>query len=359
MGKKATGTLAVLLLSSITGSFVGSWSDGGPLISVAAADEAPRPAVPVEAVRAEAGTITDEVSAIGTLRSNESVIIRPEIAGRITGIHFSEGEQTRIGALLFTLDDAISQAELTEAEARLQLSQRNYERATELYGKGAGTARGRDEAEAELQTNRASVVLAKARLEKTRISAPFEGILGLRQVSIGDYVVPGQDLVNLENIDPIKVEFRVAERFLAGLANGQKLRVNVDAFPGRSFEGEVYAMDPRVDPAGRSIAVRARIPNSDRVLRPGLFARVNLATEVRKNAIVVPDQAIVPRGEERFVFKVVDGKAVMTRVVLGQRRAGQVEIVEGLEPDDVVVTAGQLKIRDGAPVKLVGEGAGA
>jgi membrane fusion protein (multidrug efflux system) len=135
--------------------------------------------------------------------------------------------------------------------------------------------------------------------------------------------------------------------------------VTVDAFPGRAFEGEVYALDPRVDTAGRSIAIRARVPNSDRVLRPGLFARVNLAIESRKNALIVPDQAIVPRGEERFVFKVVDGKAVMTKVILGQRRGGRVEIVEGLEPGDVVVTAGQIKIRDGAPVKVVGEGAGA
>jgi len=359
MGKEAAGALVVLLLSWITGSLVASWSAGGPLISMAAAQQTPRPVVPVEAVGVEVGTITDEVSAIGTLRSNESVIIRPEIAGRIAGIHFSEGEPTRIGALLFALDDAIYQAELTEAEASLLLAQRNYERAAELYTKGAGTARGRDEAEAVLQTDRARVVLAKARLEKTRISAPFDGILGLRQVSIGDYVTPGQDLVNLENIDPIKVEFRVPERFLSGLARGQGLRVTVDAFPGRAFEGEVYALDPRVDTAGRSVAIRARVPNSDRVLRPGLFARVNLAIESRKNALIVPEQAIVPRGDERFVFKVVDGKAVMTKVILGQRRTGRVEIVDGLEPGDVVVTAGQIKIRDGAPVKVVGEGSGA
>jgi membrane fusion protein, multidrug efflux system len=359
MSKRAAGTLAVLLLSWIAGSLVGSWSGGEPLISMAAAQQGPRPPVPVEAVGVEVGTITDEVSAIGTLRSNESVIIRPELAGRIAGIHFSEGEPTPVGALLFALDDDIYQAELTEAEASLLLARRNYERAAELYTKGAGTARGRDEAEAALQTDRARVALAKARLDKTRIAAPFEGILGLRQVSIGDYVTPGQDLVNLENIDPIKVEFRVPERFLPGLAKGQGLRVSVDAFPGRTFEGEVYALNPRVDSVGRSIAIRARVPNSDRVLRPGLFARVNLTTEVRKDALIVPDQAIVPRGEERFVFKVVDGKAVMAKVVLGQRRTGRVEIVEGLEPGDMVVTAGQLKIRDGAPVKVVAEGAGA
>jgi membrane fusion protein (multidrug efflux system) len=359
MGKGAAGALAVLVLSWITGTIVASWPDGGPLISVAAAQQPSRPAVPVEAARVEVGTITDEVLAVGSLRSNESVIIRPEIAGRITGINFSEGEPTRSGALLFALDDAIYQADLNEAEASLLLGQRNYERATELYKKGAGTARNLDEAEAALQTDRARVALARARLEKTRISAPFDGILGLRHVSIGDYVIPGQDLVNLENIDPIKVDFRVPERFLSGLAKGQELRVKVDAFPGRAFEGEVYALDPRVDSAGRSVAVRARVPNSDRVLRPGLFARVNLAIESRKNALIVPEQAIVPRGDERFVFKVVDGKAVMTKVILGQRRGGRVEIVEGLEAGDVVVTAGQIKIRDGAPVKVVGEGTGA
>jgi len=199
-------------------------------------------------------------------------------------------------------------------------------------------------------------VLSRARLDKTDVRAPFSGILGLRRVSPGDYVTPGQDLVNIEDIDPLKVDFRVPERYLANLSAGQRIRVRVDAFPDRSFEGRVYAVDPQIDPAGRSIAIRARIDNPERVLRPGLFARVRLIVDERPNALVIPEQAIVPRGERRYVFRVKDGKAVLTEVRVGQRRQGSVEVVEGLSEGDTVVTAGQLKIRDGVSVSLPNAG---
>jgi membrane fusion protein (multidrug efflux system) len=162
-------------------------------------------------------------------------------------------------------------------------------------------------------------------------------------------------MVNLEDIDLIKVDFRIPERFLSSLSTGQNIRVRVDAFPDRSFKGEVYAIDPQIDPAGRSIAIRARIDNPDKVLRPGLFARVRLIVDQRPNALVVPEQALVPRGEQRYVFRVVDGKAALTEVKLGQRRAGDVEIVEGLSEGETVIIGGQLKIRDGSPVNVLRE----
>lgn len=311
--------------------------------------------IPVEAARVRIEAVLDEVTAVGTLRSNESVILRPEIAGRIAAIDFAEGEPVEQGRALVSLDDSTHQAELADAKATLNLAERTFKRLDELYGKGSTTARERDEALAKLESARAALQLSQARLDKTDVTAPFSGILGLRRVSPGDYVTPGQDLVNLEDIDPLKVDFRIPERYLSSLSDGQEIRVRVDAFPDRAFTGKVYAIDPQIDPAGRSIAIRARIDNPERVLRPGLFARVRLIVDQRPRAMVVPEQAIVPRGEERYVFRVVDGKAALTRVRVGQRRAGDVEIVDGLSAEDTVITAGQLKLRDGVPVTVLEE----
>lgn len=320
----------------------------------AAAPAAGSRAVPVEARVVQVSTVVDEVSAVGTLRSNESVVIRPELAGRIAEIHFDEGEPVEQGSVLVELDDSTYRAELANAQASLNLASRTFERLDDVFRKGSATARERDEALAQLESARAALQLVRARLDKTDIVAPFSGILGLRRVSPGDYVTPGQDLVNLEDIDPLKVDFRIPERFLSSLRTGQEIRVRVDAFPGRTFEGRVYAIDPQIDPGGRSIAIRARIDNPARELRPGLFARVRLIVDVRPDALVVPEQAIVPRGESRYVFRIVDGRAMLTEVRIGQRTGGAVEIVDGLDEGDTVVTAGHLKIRDGVPVSVVG-----
>lgn len=348
------GAAALVLVLLAAGAWwVWSERDAAVAPEASAQQAGERPPTPVETVAAEGVPVSDEVVVAGALRSNESVNVSVEIAGLISAIHFEEGEPVEEGALLFELDDSIWQAELDEAEARLALSQSNFERANELLERSVGTVANRDEARAELDTARAAAGLARARLGKTDIRAPFAGILGLRQVSAGEYVTPGQPLVNLENLEPIKVDFRVAERYLPVLATGQEVGITVDSLPGRSFTGEVTAIDPKVDPASRSVAVRAQTPNEDRVLRPGQFARVRLTVDRRDDAIVIPEQALVPRGEEYFVFKVVDGKAVMSAVEVGQRRAGQAEITTGLAEGDVVVTGGHQKIRDGAPVQPV------
>lgn len=312
-----------------------------------------RPPTPVEVAAVAIEPLAVEATAVGTLLSNESVVLRPEIEGRIVKVGFDEGQPVDAGQQLFELDASVYEAELADAEARLSLADQNFQRARELFDKGAGTARGLDEARADFQVAQAAVELARARLTKTTIEAPFEGVVGLRRVSVGDYVTAGQDMVNLEDVDPVKVEFSVPERYLGALESGQHVQVAADAFPGRTFAGEIYAINPQIDPAGRSIQARALIPNDDRILRPGLFVRVKVELGRREEAIMIPEQAIVPRGKDRFVFKVVDGKAVETRVEVGHRRYGTVEIVEGLGPKDVVVTAGQLKIRDGAPVRPV------
>ncbi len=310
-------------------------------------------AMPVEAMPVKVGPSQRQVLAIGTLRSNESVIVRPEIAGRITEIPFNEGTKVTKGQVLVQFDNAIQKAELVQAEAALALSRANFERAQELMRRGAGTERAFDEARSKLRSDEAAVQLSRTRLDKLAITAPFDGVVGLRKVSVGDYVNVGADIANLEMIDPLKVDFRVAEIFLAAIRPGQKIVVTLDAMPGRSFAGEVYAIDPLIEATGRSIVLRARIANPDEVLRPGLFARVTLTIEARSAALWVPEESLVPIGDQQFVFKIVEGKVAFTRVQIGERRKGAVEIVAGLDEGDTVVTAGQLKIRDGMPVMVV------
>lgn len=359
MTKTVATALLFLVLAATAGAGYMYFADsrrGGSAANAAPQGQTAPPPVPVDMGKVDVGTIAAEVLAVGTLRSNESVVIRPEIPGRLSKIAFAEGELVEKGAILFHIEDAVFRAELAEAQANLNLSKRNFARAEELAQKGAGTERARDEARAAVERGEAAIELTRARLEKTKITAPFRGISGLRKVSPGDYIQPGQDLVNLEDIETLKVDFRIPERNLGVLREGQRIRIQLDAFPGRTFEGAVYAVDPLISEAGRSIAIRARIPNQDRVLRPGLYARVTLLLDQRQNAVLVPEQAVFPRGEAQYVFKVVDGKAVLTKVKTGLYRSGVIEIVEGLGPDDVIVKAGQLKIRDGSAVAPAGAG---
>src|SRR5439155_11192896 len=169
--------------------------------------------------------------------------------------------------------------------------------------------------------------------------APFAGVIGLRVVSVGDYAKEGSDIVNLESIDPLKVDFRVPEIYLKQVEVGQTLHVSLDALPGKTFDGKVFAVNPLVDAAGRAIVIRALVRNSDTSLRPGMFARVRLITRDSQDALVIPEQSIVPQGDEQYVFKIADGRAVRVKVEVGQRRDSKVEIVKGLEPTDMIVTA--------------------
>jgi membrane fusion protein (multidrug efflux system) len=200
----------------------------------------------------------------------------------------------------------------------------------------------------------ATVQLAEAKLAKMLVKAPFKGMVGLRNVSVGDYVKEGQDLINIEDIGTLRMDFKLPETYLGRVSKGQVVEVTSDALPGQRFKAVLDAVDPLVDQNGRAISSRARLDNAAGKLRPGLFVRVRLLFGERQNVLMVPEQAIVPGGQPA-VFKVTDGKAVMVKVRLGVRRAAQVEVLEGLAEGDVVVTAGQLKLRDGASVKPIGE----
>lgn len=307
-------------------------------------------AVTVEAAKVTLTALPQAIIAVGSLRSDESVTVRPEAAGRISEIGFKEGQRIAKGDMLLRLDPAVNDAEVLQARANLTLAKTKFDRAVDLAKSNFISGQARDEAENNLKVAQAALALSEAKRAKMEIRAPFSGIVGLRSVSVGDYVKEGADIVNLESIDPLKVDFRVPEVFLKQVRTGQPLEITLDALPGRSYAGRILAINPLVDAAGRSIVIRAQVANPDTTLRPGMFARVRLITGERQDAIVVPEQALVPFGSDQFVFRVVDGKAQRVRVDIGQRGDGRVEIRQGLGPEDTVIVAGQLKVRDGVPV---------
>jgi membrane fusion protein, multidrug efflux system len=313
-------------------------------------------AIAVEVTKVAANDFSDEANAVGNLRSAESVVLRPETAGRISAISFKDGAIVAKGSLLISLDAAIQEAELEQARANLALAKSNYQRNEELLAKKFLSLQALDNSAATLKIQEAAVQLAAAKVAKTRVKAPFGGQVGLRNISVGDYVKEGQDLVNIEDISTLRVDFKLPESYLGRMRKGQTVEVSSDARPGRAFTAVLEAVDPMVDQNGRAISVRARLDNAAGELRPGMFVRARLIFGDRQQVLMVPEQAIVP-GAQPTVFKVVEGKAVATPVTLGVRRAAEVEIVAGLGAGDVVVTAGQLKLRDGVPVRAIGEGA--
>lgn len=364
MSKALTGAIAVLVLVVAVGG--GYWFGvqrsgspgqvGGPPSgppAQAAQGGAPAPgSVTVEAVKVVTASLPQTITAVGSLRSDESVTLRPEVAGRISSIAFQEGQPVGKGAMLIRLDPAVPQAEAQQARANLVLAKTKFNRAVDLAKSNFISGQAKDEAENNLKVSEASLQLAEAKLAKMDLRAPFSGVIGLRSVSVGDYVKEGADLVNLESIDPLKVDFRVPEIYMRQVKVGQPLQVQLDALPGKTFEGKVFAVNPLIDAAGRAVVIRAMVRNQDTSLRPGMFARVRLITRDAQEAMVLPEQALVPQGDQQFVYRVVDGKAVRTKVEIGQRRDAKVEILNGVARDDIVVTAGQLKLRDGAPVTV-------
>lgn len=309
-------------------------------------------AVPVEVASVELGTVSEEVEALGTLAADESVLIAPEIAGRVVFLGFKEGERVKVGQELVKLDTAILDAELKQAMADLGLARDTTDRLKSLVQRGSGTQVALDESIARLASTEARVQLAKAKLAQSTIVAPFNGVVGLRSVGVGDYVSVGKPLIMLTSIDPIKIDFRVPEIFLSRIKAGQPVQMRVDAVPDRKFMGQIYAIDPVVDVNGRAIRLRASIPNADLALKPGLFARLTITVEQRPNAILVPEMAVVPDSVGKMVYIVENGKAKRVTVELGKRLPGKVEVVSGLKPGMQIITAGQMRLRDGAAITI-------
>lgn len=329
-----------------------------PAPAPAAAAPQNAPARTVEVAKAQIMHLPRSVTAVGSLRSEDAVMLRPEVAGRIADIHFQEGQPVQKGQVVVRLDDSVPRAQLQQAQASLNLAASQHRRSSELSRQGFISQQARDEAASQLQLQQAAVALAKAQLEKTAIIAPFDGLIGLRNVSVGEYVGPGTDLVPLESIDPLQVDFRIPEQYLGQVQPGLKLVLRFDALPGVEREGSVGAISPAVDVAGRSILLRANVGNPDHVLRPGMFARVQLHFDDAQ-VLSVPESALAPVGQTQYLYRVQDGRVERIPVEIGQRLAGRVEITSGLREGDAVVVAGVQKITDGQQVRAVEAGAAA
>jgi membrane fusion protein, multidrug efflux system len=319
----------------------------------APATAGPPKGLPVKASPVTVGTVTNEISAVGSLLAEESVIIRPEIDGRLLNLHFQEGQAVPRGAKLVTLDASEVKAQLAAAEAQVRTDKQRLERTKELLDQKFISQDAYDVAKNNYERSIAVKEEIDARLSKTEIQAPFPGIVGLRLVSPGAYLKKGDDIVRLDNIGSIKLDFRVPEGYVSQVKVGQQVAIKLDAFPNEIFTGRIYAMEPVVDERTRTVLLRARVNNTGFKLKPGMFVRVGLTLDTRENAILVSEPAIWPQGQDSFVFRVVDGSAVLTKVKLGQRRPGEVEVLAGLNPGDMVITEGQIKIKDGAPVTVL------
>ena len=314
----------------------------------------------VEVARVELVKLTDDTQAVGSLRSRRGVVIRPEVSGRITQLNFNDGQRVRKGQLLVQFDDQLQLAQVQQSVAELSIAQANQKRNQELVAQNFISQRSLDESAANLQVAQAKLSLSQATAARLKILAPFDGIVGIRQVNVGDYLKDGADIVNIEDIEAIFVDFRLPERFQSKVKRGQTAMLDIDALPGRKYTAQVQAIDPLIDANGRSVGVRGCIDNRQLQLRPGMFARVNAVFGERDNARVIPEEAIVPQGGRQFVIKLLAGPTAQTRITkrvevkVGLRRPGKVEILDGLEAGDTVVSTGQQRVqRDGTTVTVV------
>ena len=454
---KAKGPQEIVAVGVSSGAGAPAGAASGPVV--------PRPAG-VEVARVEKMSLQDDAQSVGSLRSRQSVMLRPEVPGRIRELGFADGARVRKGQMLVQLDDTLQRAEVRQALAQVSIAQANLRRNQELVAQNFVAQRVLDESAANLQVVEAQLALSCARLSRMILLSPFDGTLGIRNINIGDFVKDGADLVNLEDTSSMYVDFRLPERFQGKLKLQQPVEMTLDAMPGRVFKARIEALDPLLDANGRSVGVRAVLPNTmgdaaplpgprpgasaaggakpganpgkptsgagqrpggpgrpgakpaaaseapratartpsaaealgcpvdlampaaaparmasapavpvgPAPLRPGMFARVNTVFGTNDAALVVPEEAIVPQGGRQFVFKVIepgalppaaaasapvlppDTKFVSQRqeVKLGARRAGKVEVVDGLTEGQTVVVAGQQRLqRDGTALRIV------
>jgi membrane fusion protein, multidrug efflux system len=365
----------VLVLVAVAVAAAAAWwlqnrpdaGHGAPARAAGAAASAPGGAgargpggpVAVEVGRVQRMRLEDDAQAVGSLRSNQSVVLRPEVSGRIVKLDFRDGQRVRRGQLLVQLDDTLQQAQLKQAEAQAGIARTNLQRSRELLAQNFVSQSAVDQNAAALDVAMAQVALAQAQAARMRVLAPFDSMAGIRQVNPGDYVKDGADIVKLDDVSSVWVDFRLPERFLSRIKPGQAVDVSLDALPGRNLRAVVGAIDSQVDADGRAVLVRARLANPDGVLRSGMFARARLVFSVREGALVVPEEALVPQGDKQFVVLVEQGdKGPVSRRVearIGQRVAGKVELLAGVRDGDTVVVAGQARLMrgDGLALRVV------
>jgi len=313
------------------------------------------PPMPVEVAVARTDTVVDAILATGEIEAMQSIELRPEIEGRIAAILVREGALVGRGTPLFKVDDAELKAQVARAEADRDLARQSLARTRELLAQKASSQAELERAEATARIDEAELQLLKVRLERTVVRAPFAGVVGERFVSLGDYVTTSTRLVSLQTVSPQRASFQVPERYADELRTGQQVTFRVAALPGREFTGKVDFVDPVVQLPGRTITVKAVVPNPDRALQAGMFIEARLATAVRPNAVVIPEDAVTALQGSTFVWIVAQGKATRRQVDLGVRTPGFVEARTGVESREQVVVGGQERLGEGAPVapKLV------
>ncbi len=344
------GMVGGCALVAVVGVKLGGWSTSESSTGVPELE----PRIVVEVAPVTVGSITESIQAVGTLEAIASITVRPEIAGVIRRINFQDGQVVERSTPLLELDQEELQSQVTQAAAEEKMALVTYERLKRIADEQSAIvpAQQMDEARMAWHAASANSRLYGARLKKTVIRAPFSGTLGLRRVSVGDYLQPGQDIVNLEDLRTLHVDFKVAEVWLSRLHVGQALTVTTDAFPKTPFEGEVTAIDPRVDAVNRTVAVRAVVPNPSGTLRPGLFVTVRLTLGEDQRALLIPEEAVFLRQEKSMVFQIDGRTARLKEVTLGSRERGMVHARTGLNEGDVVVRTGTHKLHDGDLVSI-------
>lgn len=321
------------------------------LCAPASAQDAPQNVIVAPAVT---DRFVDRIEALGTTFANESVTITASVSDKIAEIHFDDGQIVEKGQLLAALQRDEQRAALAAAEAVLAERRTAYNRARELESRQYTTTAQLEERQAALREAEANRDGAAARLADREIRAPFEGVVGLRNISLGTLVTPGDVITTLDDLDPIKLDFTVPAAYLSTIRPGLEIIAVTTALPDRTFHGEVHSVSTQVDRVTRSLTARALIENRDHVLKPGLLMVVQLLKNPRQ-AIIVPEEALVPSGMQNFVFVVDDNLAVRREVTTGARRPGEVEILSGLTTGELVVTHGTMRLRDGQKVNVVRE----
>src|SRR6267378_3398882 len=306
--------------------------------------------MPVEVVVARADTVRDEIAATGQIEAVQSIYLHPEVDGRIVEILIREGQEVDKETPLFKVDDAQLQAQVAQLEAQRDLARQALARAKDLAQQNASSTADLEKAEAEARGAQAQYDLQRIRLERTTVRAPFAGVVGQRYVSLGDYVTTTTRLASLHTVNPQRASFQVPERFARSLSPGQAVTFRVAAIPGHDFTGQVDFVDPVVQLPGRTILVKARVPNPARLLQPGMFIEAHLVTAVRPKAIIIPEEAVVPAEGANAVWVVVEGKANRRQVELGVRTPGFVEVTKGVNSGEQVVVGGLELLAPGAPV---------
>ena len=308
------------------------------------------PPAMVEVAVARADTVRDEVAATGDIEAIQSIDLRPEVEGRVVEILLREGQEVAAGTPLFQIDSVELGAQVAQLAAQRDLATQDLARTKDLLAQNAASAQDLERAEANARSSDAQLRLISTRLARTTVRAPFAGIVGQRFVSQGDYVNNTTKLCTLQTVSPMRATFNVPEKYARSLKRGQEVAFNVAAIPNREFVGEVDFVDPVVSSSGRTILVKAHVPNPQRLLQPGMFIEARLVTAVRPKAIVVPEDAVVPVQGATFVWTVQEGKAVQRQVGIGVRTPGYVEITSGVDAGEQVVVGGLESLYPGAAV---------